>query len=150
MAELMKSLGDLQNKITQAHGEQLKEDDELHKVLIEIIKLEEQEKEIQHLRDEEHKLVDDERQKNKELSAAIAAKEAEFRTCTVELTHINQQIGDLSGSIGGPSGAQFHGQEKLAQDMGDWETLSAVLPHLDEEIQDGTQQSYCVQPRPAY
>jgi hypothetical protein len=75
------------------------------------------------------------------MEAKIAQTQSDLSARDEDLRRIKRSMAQHAGSLDGHQGDHFKGQEKLAKDMGDLETLSAVLPHLDEDIREGASHS---------
>lgn len=137
MAELMQTLGQLQKDIAAASAKALGMDEKLDEAKLSALHLEASEDELKQELDEVHALRVAEETKAQEMQAKIVQTQADLNARDEDLRRIKRSMEQYAGSLGSHQGDHFQGQEKLAKDMGDLETLSAVLPQLDEDIREG-------------
>lgn len=137
MAELMQTLGQLQKDIAAASAKALSMDEKIDEAKLSALHLEASEDELKQELDEVHALRVAEETKAQEMQAKIVQTQADLNARDEDLRRIKRSMEQHAGSLDSHQGDHFQGQEKLAKDMGDLETLSAVLPQLDEDIREG-------------
>ena len=140
MAELMHTLGQLQRDIAEASAKALNMDERIDEAKLSALHLEASEDELKQEFEEVHALRVAEETKAQEMQAKIAQTQSDLNARDEDLRRIKRSMEQHAGSLDGHQGDHFKGQEKLAKDMGDLETLSNVLPHLDEDIREGASQ----------
>jgi chromosome segregation ATPase len=136
MVELMQTLGQINKEIQEASAQALSLDEKLDEAHVNSVELEANEQEIKQEVEEVHAQRVAEEQKAADMQAKIVATQGELNMRDEEIRRIKRTMEEHAGVLGAHSGDHFHGQEKLAKDMGDLESLSAVIPHLDQDIRE--------------
>lgn len=134
MVELMQEIGVINKQIQEATQQALSLDERIDASKLGALQLEASEAEVKEELHEIHAQREGEEKKLADLQHKIAETQQELNARDADLQRLSVAMGQHSTSLGVSSADHYSGQEKLAKDMGDLETLSAVLPQLDEDI----------------
>jgi len=127
MVELMQEIGVINKQIQEATQQALSLDERIDASKLGALQLEASEAEVKEELHEIHAQREGEEKKLADLQHKIAETQQELNARDADLQRLSVAMGQHSTSLGVSSADHYSGQEKLAKDMGDLETLSAVL-----------------------